>query len=190
MRITAGVYKNRKLFVPEGNNVRPTSDRMRQSLFNMLHHASWAQDFTFENACILDLFCGTGALGLEALSHGASHCLFIDQDIHAVQRNTSFLTQDQFRIVKANALNFGKGKEDINLVFLDPPYRQDLIEPTLENLIKKKWLSDKAIIVVESEKKYQFDSGLEILDTRSQSQSELHILRYHTAINETKQNTA
>jgi len=182
MRITGGQYKNKKLFVPEGDYVRPTSDRMRQSLFNILHHAKWADDFEFDGARVLDLFCGTGALGLEALSHGASHCLFIDQDIHAVQRNTAFLDNDQFRVVKANALNFGKGQADINLVFLDPPYNKDLIEPTLKNLIDKQWLDDGAIVIVESEKNCKFDIGLELLDTRTQSKSDIHILRYNSAV--------
>lgn len=182
MRITGGHYKNKKLFVPEGIDVRPTSDRMRQSLFNMLHHAKWVNGFTLNDARVLDLFCGTGALGLEAISHGASNCLFIDQDIHAVQRNTSFLDNDQFRVVKANALNFGKGQGDINLVFLDPPYNKNLIEPTIQNLIDKKWLMDGAIVIVESEKGCNLNLGLELLDSRSQSRSTLHIFRYNAAI--------
>ncbi len=184
MRITGGQYKNRKLFVPEGADVRPTSDRMRQSLFNMLNHAQWADGFEFEGAKILDLFCGTGALGLEALSHGASHCLFIDQDIHAVQRNTAFLDNQNFRVVKSSALHFGKGNGDINLVFLDPPYRQNFVEPTIQNLIDKKWLMDGALVIIETEKNLKLDLNLELLDTRAQSKSELHIFRYQSAVNE------
>ncbi len=182
MRITGGQYKNKKLFVPEGNQVRPTSDRMRQTIFNMMRHAKWAVDFEISNAHVLDIFCGTGALGLEALSHGATHCLFIDTDIHAVQRNTAFLENDQFRIVKANALKFGRGEQDINLVFMDPPYAQDLVTPAIKNLISQKWLADGCVIMIETEKNIRMDLGLELLDKRAQSQSELHIFRYHTAI--------
>lgn len=182
MRINAGHYKNRKLFVPEGDLVRPTSDRMRQSLFNMLNHSKWADNFDFNGARVLDLFCGTGALGLEALSNGAAHCLFIDQDIFAVQRNTAFLDIEHFRVIKANALNFGKGQGDVNLVFLDPPYNKNLVEPTMTNLIEKKWLADGAIIIIETEKNLKLDLDLELLDTKYQSKSELNIFRYHAAI--------
>ena len=182
MRITAGQYKNRKLFVPEGADVRPTSDRMRQTIFNLIHHAQWANDFDIQGARVLDIFCGTGALGLEAISHGASHCLFIDTDIHAVQRNTAFLNNDQFRIVKANALTFGKGQSDINLVFMDPPYRKNLVEPAIDNLIKQNWLANGAMIIIEAEKGVGLDLPLTLLDKRLQSQSELHIFRYNAAI--------
>jgi len=178
MRITGGQYKNKKLFVPEGENVRPTSDRMRQSLFNMLNHSSWAGGFAFEDARVLDLFCGTGALGLESLSHGAAHCLFIDQDIHAVQRNTSYLDNDQFRIIKANALKFGQGNADIDLVFMDPPYRKDLVEPTIENLIDNDWLADGAIVVIETERQLKFKTYLDLMDVRHQAQSSLHFFSY------------
>jgi 16S rRNA (guanine966-N2)-methyltransferase len=182
MRITGGQYKNRKLFVPEGNDVRPTSDRMRQSLFNMMKHSSWAADFDIDDARVLDIFCGTGALGIEALSHGAKHCLFIDTDIHAVQRNTAFLDNEHYRIVKANALRFGQGAADINLVFIDPPYGQDLVEPAIQNLIEQNWLCHGAFIMIETERGAHLDLSLEKLDHRIQSKSELHIFRYNTAI--------
>lgn len=179
MRITGGEYKNRKLFVPEGDHVRPTSDRMRQSLFNMLHHASWAGGFDFEDAKVLDLYCGTGALGLEALSHGAQHCLFIDQDIHAVQRNTAFLDNDKFRVVKANALKFGKGQGDIDLVFMDPPYRQGLVEPTIDNLIDNDWLADGALVIIETEKRLSLKTWLDPIEVKTQGQSSLQIFTYN-----------
>ena len=179
MRITGGHYKNRKLFVPEGKDVRPTSDRMRQSLFNMLHHSSWAQPFEFEGIRVLDLFCGTGALGLEALSHGAAHCLFIDTDIYAVQRNTAFLDNDQFRVVRASALKFGKGQADIDLVFMDPPYRQDLVEPTVDNLIDKNWLADGALVIIETERRLTLKTCLDPIEIKHQGQSSLQIFTYN-----------
>jgi 16S rRNA (guanine966-N2)-methyltransferase len=179
MRITGGIYKNRKLFVPEGDAVRPTSDRMRQTLFNIMHHASWLDGFDLRQARALDLFCGSGALGLEALSNGAIHCVFVDKDTTAIQKNSAFLNKDDFRIIKSNALTIGAGQGDINLVFLDPPYRQGLVEPSIQNLIEKKWLADGAIIIVETEKNYSFNIDLEVLDKRSQSQSDLNFLRYN-----------
>jgi len=178
MRITGGTYKNRKLFVPEGQTIRPTTDRMRQSLFNVLAHASWAQDFDLNGAKVLDIFCGTGALGLEALSRGAAHCLFIDTDIHAAQRNTAFLNHEDFRIVRANALTFGKGRADIDLVFMDPPYHKDLIAPAIDNLIAQGWLADGCILVIEAEKNLTLTLPLEKLDQRGQASSEIHIFCY------------
>ena len=96
MRITSGHYKNRQLFVPEGKFVRPTSDRMRQSIFNILRHPKWDDQFSLDGIHVADLFCGSGSLGLEALSNGAKHCVFIDQDVRATNDNTGFLPVDDF----------------------------------------------------------------------------------------------
>ena len=179
MRITGGEFKNRTLFTPEGKDVRPTSDRMRQTVFNLLSHAAWAVDFDLNGARLLDIFCGTGALGLEALSRGGAHCLFIDQDIYAVQRNTAFLDNSRYRVVKANALRFGKGEKDINLVFMDPPYGMNLVEPAIRNLIDQQWLSDGAIIIVETESDINLNLSLEILDLRRQGNSTLRVFKYN-----------
>lgn len=183
MRITSGQYKNRKIFVPEGDAIRPTSDRMRQTLFNILHHAPWLDGFELQQCRALDLFCGSGALGLEALSNGSSHCIFVDINTSTVQKNAAFLNGDNYKFIKSNAAAIGAGKNDINLVFLDPPYRQNLVEPTIQNLIQKNWLADGSIIIVETEKNLNIDLDLEILDKRSQSQSDLHFLRYKAAVN-------
>lgn len=182
MRITGGQYKNRKLIVPEGNDVRPTSDRMRQSLFNMLHHSKWAHSFKFENAQALDLFCGSGALGLEALSHGTHHCIFVDQDTSPIKENSKFLDQKDYNIKKSNACAV-KLEKSFDLVFMDPPYRKNLITPTLKNLMAQHSLNKNALIIIEAEKEFKavFDE-FEICDIRSQGQSTLHILRYNPAI--------
>lgn len=185
MRVTGGQYKNRKLEVPTGNHVRPTSDRMRQSLFNILHHASWTQDFDIENANVLDLFCGSGALGIEALSHGAKRCDFVDQDIRTVTKNASFLDKTLYQSIRQNALNYTpQYTTRYDLVFMDPPYRLNFISPTLTNLTAKNVLENEAIIIIESEKEWTdvIPAVFEVLDQRDQGQSTLHILRYHTAV--------
>lgn len=186
MRITGGAYKRRKLFVPEGQNVRPTSDRMRQTLFNLLAHAKWAQDFNLDNAVVLDLFCGSGALGLEALSHGAAHCTFVDKNITPIKTNTAFLEDGRFDIVKSSLPNFSLSSGCFDLVFMDPPYRKGLIEPTIKNLIENQCLANDTVIVIEAEKDLKFDVPLFHLDTRMQSQSCLHIFRYKAAIEKTE----
>lgn len=184
MRITGGQYRNRKLMVPEGNHVRPTSDRMRQTLFNVLHHAGWLNEFEVEGAIVLDLFCGSGALGLEALSHGAAHCTFIDMDIVSVKNNTSFLGNDDYKIIKSKIPDFTLKSMQFNLVFMDPPYFKNLIKPTIDELIDKNLLADQAIIVIESEKGLRLDLPLEALDKRSQSKSDLQIFRYNSTVNQ------
>jgi 16S rRNA (guanine966-N2)-methyltransferase len=179
MRITGGKHKNRKIFCPEGDRIRPTSDRMRQTVFNILHHAGWLGDFELNGARVLDLYCGTGALGIEALSNGAIHCTFVDRDIMAVTENTAWIDNTHKQILKQDVLKIGEGQGDINLVFIDPPYRQDLIESTLGGLVNKNWLADGAIIIVESEKEFSLKTDqYELLDKRSQSQSNLNFLQY------------
>ncbi len=179
MRITSGEYKNRQLFVPEGDFIRPTSDRMRQSIFNILRHPKWDDTFDLDGARVLDIFCGSGSLGLEALSNGASHCTFIDQDVRTVRNNTGFVPEGGFEVIQSSALSLKQGNSDIGLVFMDPPYRQNFVEPTLQKLIDNQWLLDKAIVIVECEKGLDINCDFELLDTRSQSQSDLYFFRYN-----------
>jgi 16S rRNA (guanine966-N2)-methyltransferase len=190
MRVTSGEYKNRKLIASEDNAIRPTSDRMRQTIFNLLSHAKWRGDFEIENARCLDLFCGSGALGLEALSRGATHCVFVDRDIKAVQKNIEALKlkSDCFLVKKSDATTLSNPFDSpYDLVFLDPPYFQNLIEPTLQNLIDKKMISKNTIIIVEAEKSFKNSKLFRILDSRHQSKSSLYVLRYDTTINQGKQ---
>lgn len=183
MRITGGLYKNRKLNVPDGNVVRPTSDRMRQSLFNMLNHAKWANDFDLTKAHVLDLFCGSGALGLESLSYGAQHATFVDLDISSIKQNSHFMDGTQFDIIKQNATKLSLQNDvQFDCVFMDPPYRKALVMGTLQNLIDKNYMADNAIVIIECEKELDLQTDLELLDKRAQGQSNLYILRYNAAI--------
>lgn len=182
MRITAGQYKNRKLSVPVGNDIRPTGDRARQSLFNMLHHASWLDGFTFAGSRVLDLFCGSGALGLEALSHGAAHCLFVDRDVTTIRVNSAFIPPEDIKIICGDATQLSF--DDVyDLVFMDPPYRKNLVMPTLENLCLQKALADQGLVIIEAENDLTIRStDFDLCDTRTHGQSTLHILRYNSAI--------
>lgn len=185
MRITGGQYKNRKLVVPEGKDVRPTSDRMRQTLFNMIRHARWADDFDLDGAYVLDLFCGSGALGIEALSQGAKHCTFVDMDVTSIKSNASaILPNDDFETIKTNAVTFKpRNVQSYDLVFMDPPYNKDLIEPAIQNLIQNQTIKQNCLIIAESEKGYSIDiNHIEVIETRTQGQSSLHILRYNPTI--------
>lgn len=190
MKVTGGQYKGRKIAVPEGQTVRPTSDRMRQSVFNILHHAAWASGFDMEGAQVMDVFCGSGALGIEALSHGAAHCIFVDKaalSLRYVGENTTYLDQGRTRIIKSDAAALGRLPDGLarrDLVFMDPPYRQDMAGAALTALHHGGWLKEGALIVIETEKNHGdlWPASFESLDCRRQGMSALHILRYGAAV--------
>ena len=160
MRITGGEYGGRNLTSPTGSDIRPTSDRLRLAIFNMLDAR-----LALKGAVSADMFCGTGALGIETLSRGADLCYFWDQDRRSValsQQNITALkvATDRYHIQCGSALMIGQrpdSKQKIDVVFIDPPYRKDLISPCVEALINGDWLSEDAWLVIESERGGQVD---------------------------------
>jgi len=150
MRIIAGKYGRRKLSVPQNHNIRPTSDKIRGAIFNALESQGAIND---TNA--LDAFCGTGALGLEALSRGAKHCTFTDKaktSLELARTNINTLgacTESDLTLGDASKLDF-KGKK-FELILLDPPYHKGLIELTLNNLLDQSAILPTAKIICESE---------------------------------------
>jgi 16S rRNA (guanine966-N2)-methyltransferase len=153
MRITGGLYGGRILEAPKDRAIRPTSDKVRQAVFNMLNSRG-----VVENAVVLDAFCGTGALGIEALSWGASCCTFMDKN-----RGSLELCRRNFAALKINAQHYfvikDAGKPGMatkisaaNLVFLDPPYHQSLVETALPALFEGEWIAADCTILVETEK--------------------------------------
>src|SRR6195952_4465700 len=142
MRITGGKLGGRRLIAPDDASVRPTSDRTRQAIFNMLQHKDFDIGFALEGATVADLFAGTGALGIEALSHGARWCLLVDDsaDSRALQRENveSLNLTGATRIWRRDATDLGPVSPSaggpFNLVFLDPPYRKGLIPKALKSL--------------------------------------------------------
>ncbi len=153
MRIIGGVHRGRKLTAPPGGDVRPTTDRVRESLFNMLAHGSFLPQ-GIEGLRVLDLFAGSGALGLEALSRGAAFACFVEKDSAAracLERNVKALgAAAETIILRHDAARLPMTAEQpFHLVFLDPPYAQGLGEPALAALLKGGWLSDGAHVVYE-----------------------------------------
>src|SRR4051812_29618443 len=126
MRIVAGIHRGRKLTAPAGATTRPTADRVRQALFDMLWHAPWAGRAVIEDQAVLDAFAGTGALGLEALSRGAATAAFIEQDraaLAALRANIAACGEAaRCQVVAADALRPPRALRPASLVFLDPPY--------------------------------------------------------------------
>lgn len=157
MRIIGGKFSGRRIFAPKGSVARPTTDRTRESLFNIL---SARDDFNFEGARVIDLFAGSGALGLEALSRGAQWCLFVETDAvarGAIRDNVETLGLfGATRIHRRSAATLGtKPAGDGNpfdLAFLDPPYDKGLCETAMATLDQGGWLAPDAIIVVEQAK--------------------------------------
>lgn len=156
MRIVAGQFKGRPIQAPKSDATRPTSDRARESLFNMLAHAPWAPDL--DGARVIDLFAGSGALGFEAISRGASFCLFVDT-AHAargaIRQNVDTLSLfGKTRIHRRSATDLGEKPAGLgtpfNLAFMDPPYNKGLVEPCLNVLRAGGWLAEDALIVVET----------------------------------------
>ncbi len=151
MRIIAGRYKGRRLTAPPGLDTRPTADRARQALFDTLMHAPWAEGRVI-GAVVLDVFAGTGALGLEALSRGAASAVFIESGrpaLAALRANiVSCGAGDLCRVVTGDARSPPPGTP-CGLVFFDPPYGQGLVPLALAALTRAGWIAPGALIVAE-----------------------------------------
>ena len=155
MRIVAGRLKGRAIVAPGGQGTRPTSDRARQAMFNVLEHAAWAEPL--EGMRVMDLFAGSGALGFEAISRGAAFALFVETDDEArgaIRENAdAYGVMGRTRVHRRSAIDLGgrpgSDGEAFNLVFLDPPYRSGLGEQALARLIDGNWLKPGAVVVFE-----------------------------------------
>jgi 16S rRNA (guanine966-N2)-methyltransferase len=174
MRIVAGSLKGRPIITPPGRATRPTSDRARQAVFNILEHAAFAPDLA--GARVIDLFAGSGALGLEAVSRGAAFCLFVETDEAArgaIRENMeAFGLFGAARIHRRDATDLGTRPASagpaFTLAFLDPPYGKGLAERALAALLAGGWLEKDALCVVErgeAEGPLVLD-GFETLDER------------------------
>ena len=158
MRIISGIYKGRKLVAPSDRSVRPTPDRVKEALFSML-----GQDV--EGAVVLDLFAGSGNLGLEALSRGATRCYFGDSSrdsIRLIQSNVAYCkAQDHARIILGDYRNvLAQLKEQIDIVFLDPPYKDQLWFGVMEILNDKKLMNPGGLMVLEHPKEFELPQEL------------------------------
>lgn len=188
MRIVGGTLKGRTLKAPASTAVRPTSDRARQALFNILEHneALFAPGQGLEGALVIDLFAGTGALGLEALSRGAAFALFVDSSVEGrglIRENMQTMgVAARARLFKRDATRIDKrGKvAPFTLAFLDPPYGQGLAEQALGALHEGQWLAPQALVVVEESARVELatPAAFSLLDTRQMGEARLIFLRY------------
>ena len=185
MRIVSGRFKGRTLKAPGDAALRPTSDKVRQAIFNILEHAGFAVDFSLEGARVVDLFAGTGALGLEALSRGAKYCLFIEDAAESraiIRENVEALgLTGASKIWRRDATNLGAldTLAPFDLAFLDPPYRKGLIAPALTGLATGGWLNTHALVIAEAaeDETMPVVDGFEILDDRVYGDTRIAFMR-------------
>lgn len=179
MRIIAGRWRGRPLAAPPDLRTRPTADRVREALFSMLA----SRLGSFEGLQVADLFAGTGALGLEALSRGAAHARFVEKDRAAAdivranirklgaERETNLLVQPVEAI--------GPAPAEHHLLFLDPPYHEGLAEPALARLLAQGWIAPHALVSVETARDETIaPPGFEVEAVRDHGKARLHMLRH------------
>ena len=186
MRIVSGEFRGKAIVTPAGERTRPTSDRARQAVFNILEHAAWSPGVRHQR--IIDLFSGSGALGFEALSRGAAFCLFVETDEQArgaIRQNVDAMGLfGRTRVHRRDATDLGvrPGADGpaFGLAFLDPPYGKGLGETALAKLAAGGWLADGAVVMFErgsDEPDFAVD-GFEKLDARDYGAARVHFLKY------------
>jgi 16S rRNA (guanine966-N2)-methyltransferase len=189
VRIVAGSLKGRSIVTPEGQGTRPTSDRARQAVFNVLEHAAWAEPL--QGMRVMDLYAGSGALGFEAISRGAAFALFVETDEEArgaIRENAdAYQVMGRTRVHRRSAIDLGSRPrsdgEAFDLAFLDPPYRKGLGELTLQRLLEGQWLQPGAVVVFErgSDEPEIDTPGYERLDARDYGAARVLFLRVGSA---------
>jgi 16S rRNA (guanine966-N2)-methyltransferase len=153
MRIVAGLWRGHRLTAPHRSTTRPTADRVRQALFDMLLHAPWGGREILDGGRVLDVFAGTGAFGLEALSRGAAHATFVEYDRAALAVLTANIAaceaNNRATVLPIDALAIPPG-DPADLIFLDPPYRQDLVSRAVARLIAVQRIAPRALLIAET----------------------------------------
>lgn len=178
MRIIAGQWRGRPLQAPQGEATRPTADRTRETLFSMLV----SRLGSFEELRVADLFAGSGALGLEALSRGAASCVFVEQDapaLRALRANiAAFRAQAQCDVRASSVLALGPAKEPLDLILLDPPYRTGAGGVALDKLVRLGWIGAATWVSLETEAKEEPKvRGLDIVAERTVGKARITLLR-------------
>lgn len=183
MRIVAGSHRGRRLIAKAGLDIRPTSDRVREALFNFLTHGlAWRG---IAGARVADLFCGTGAIALESLSRGALDAVLVDNATVALETASkniaAFGEHHRTRLVHCNVRDPLPGLiHPVDFAYLDPPYDSGLAPAALANLVASGWLSPGALAVAELPKRSRIEvpDGLESVDERSYGQTRLMVFRH------------
>ncbi len=180
MRIIGGKYRSKKLIAPDNDRIRPTTDRMRETIFNIIQHGNGPG---IKGSRVLDLFSGSGAFGIEALSREASQVTFVDKSstsMKLIRKNTALINNpvNTIYLIK-NALNMTKAHGFFNLIFIDPPYYKDLITPALLNIHEQNLLCDEGLIITEysAGEKIDFTSFFKEIKTNKIGEARFSILK-------------
>lgn len=187
MRIVAGRNRGRAILAPEGIDIRPTADRARQAVFDLLAHSPDMPERLLAEARVLDAFAGTGAMGLEALSRGAPHCTFLDRDQRAIaglRANAQTLNElSRASFLRADALQPPPAAQPVGLAFLDPPYGKNLCMPALKALADAGWFAPGAIVVVEHDSAEALEDlpGFQDIGARRYGRAQFLFLRHGEA---------
>lgn len=178
MRVISGSCKGRRLAAPKSKSIRPALDQVKEAIFNIL--------FDVEGKTVLDLFAGTGSMGIEALSRGAAHCVFVDSSREAtalIRENLQRCGLGENAAVFAKNVSvaievLGRREEKFDLIFVDPPYLKSLVNPTLEKIADYEILAPDGVIVIEHHPKEPITppAGLRVSDARKYGQTLITLL--------------
>ena len=185
MRVIGGKWKSRKInehFKKSYNKfIRPTSDRVRENIFNILENLDIGNSIF--GAKVLDVFCGTGAMGIEAISRGAAFCCFIDKSLISRQitlqniHNLSCEKETKFSL--KNVLEIGVcNHETADVIFLDPPYKKNIAEVSILRLSEFGWIDENTLIIFEKEKEESFRLDFQLIDRRIYGNTEILFLKF------------
>ena len=179
MRIIAGLYRGKKLFSPLSDKIRPTSDKAREAVFDILTaklEKSWSQ------ICLADVFAGTGAFGLEAMSRGAESVTLVDIDTATAAKNAALFAGEKNKIalLKADATRLPPAKQGFDIIFFDAPYHQDLSDKALNAALKQNWLKKGGICVVETaaDEELVIPDNMELIDGRRYGIAKFWFLKF------------
>lgn len=179
MRIISGIYRGKKLISPASEKVRPTSDRVREAVFNILYSklpGAWSE------MSLLDVFSGSGAFALEAVSRGVREVGLIDIDTKDLLKNAALFPNEnnKIKVMRLNVLELPQSIQTYDLLFMDAPYHQGLSEKALRQLDIKGWLKDSAICVVETHKHEELPvpENYTLIDERTYGLAKVYFLRY------------
>ncbi len=176
MRIISGKYKGRQLVSAKDQSIRPTTDKIKEYIFQLL------DDFVL-NANVLDLFAGSGSLGLEALSRGAEHVTFVDNSqasLRVLRRNIGRIkVEDPFSVIKKDVLTFlRKNKQPFDLIFADPPFQWDEFDKLLPLIFKAENLTEYGLLVLESEKTHEIQWDGELYEKLRQKKFDRSLITF------------
>ena len=160
MRIIGGIFKGKKLFLPNDKNTRPLKDLVKESIFNLIQHSNKI-NIEIKNSSVLDLFSGSGSFGIECLSREAKKVIFLEnypEALKVLEKDIKSLKNiENYEIIKDDCFNFFKSNKKINLkfdiIFIDPPYKELKINKIIEKIIEKNFLNKKGVLIIHRHKK-------------------------------------